>query len=117
MRTMFSRVTQKAAAMMNSTRLSQMNQDPSWLLPEMVVRSSSDSALLNSTLCVPRSAAAAQNHGDSYRGSGPAQLEAQRCMGRLMEIRHVPGHTCQTRELVHDGNCNVSAPHQRTQSS
>ncbi len=108
--------------MMNSTRLSQMNQDPSWLLPEMVVRSSSDSALLNSTLCVPKSAAAAQKAmgpGDSYRGSGPAQLEAQRCMGRLVEISHVPGHmhTWQTRELVHDGNCNVSAPHQRTQSS
>lgn len=55
--TMFRRVTQKAAAVTKEIRLTHVNQEPSWLLPWMVVRSSSDSALLNSTLCVPSSAA------------------------------------------------------------
>jgi hypothetical protein len=54
---MFRRVTQNAAATMKAMRLIHTNHDPSWLLPCIVVRSSSDSALLNSTLCVPSSAA------------------------------------------------------------
>lgn len=57
MLTMFRRVTQNAAATMKAMRLIHTNHEPSWLLPCIVVRSSSDNALLNSTLCVPSSAA------------------------------------------------------------